>query len=270
MEAMLNPDASRRGRVLLVGSVGLLSVAAWLTLWMFGTTLHGPAQHHHHLDTAGSVSGVFMFLFVMGWTVMTLAMMLPTSLPIIATFQTIAGQRPDRPLLITLVIVGYLAVWTLVGFVVCAAGVAIQGLAAVNPWVQAHAYVGGALVLLLAGSYQFTPLKRRCLDKCRSPLSFVLAYWQGDRQRRNAFRLGVHHGLFCVGCCWALMLLMFGVGVSSLAWMLMLGAVMAVEKNVSWGRRLSAPLGALLLSFGVIVLALRAFVIVSGAAPPVR
>lgn len=252
---MSRQDAFGRDRVLLIGSVGLLSAAAWLTLWMFGTTLHGPAQHHH-LGTSGSVSGVFMLLFVTGWTVMTLAMMLPTSLPLIATFQTIAGQRQDRPLLVTLLIGGYVAIWTLVGFLVYAAGVIIQELPAFSPWLQAHAYVGGALVLLLAGVYQFTPLKRRCLDKCRSPLSFVLAYWQGERDRRNAFRLGVHHGLFCVGCCWALMLLMFGVGVSNLAWMLMLGAVMAVEKNVTWGRRLSAPLGALLLSLGLIVLAL--------------
>lgn len=244
-----------RDRVLLIGSVGLLSAAAWLTLWVFGPTLHGPA-HHHHLGTSGPVAGTLPLLFVAGWDVMTLAMMLPTSLPLIATFHTLAGPRQDRSLLIMLLVVGYLAIWTLVGVLVYQAGAAIQALSAVSPWVQAHAYVGGALVLLLAGVYQFTPLKRRCLDKCRSPLGFVLAYWQGERDRRNAFRLGVNHGLFCVGCCWSLMLVMFAVGVSNLAWMLLVGAVMAVEKNVSWGSRMSAPLGALLLSSGVMVLIL--------------
>jgi len=241
-----------RDRTLLIGSVALLSVAAWVALWLFGTALHHPA--HHHLGDSRPVFGFFMFLFVGGWTVMTLAMMLPTSLPIISTFQTIAGPRQDRPLLIGLLMVGYLAIWALVGFVVYAGGVLLQQLAIASSWWETHSYVGGALALFLAGCYQFTPLKRRCLDKCRSPLSFVLGYWQGRQDRWNAFRLGVHHGLFCVGCCWALMLLMFGVGVSNLGWMLVLGAVMAVEKNVAWGRQLSAPLGALLLASGLTVL----------------
>lgn len=105
----------------------------------------------------------------------------------------------------------------------------------------------------LAGVYQFTPLKNRCLEKCRSPLSFVVEHWQGRNDRRHAFRLGVDHGLFCVGCCWALMLLMFVTGLGNLAWMFLLAAVMAVEKNVAWGRRLSAPLGLSLLLCGVLL-----------------
>ena len=84
----------------------------------------------------------------------------------------------------------------------------------------------------------------------------MLGYWQGQRDRRNAFRLGIHHGVFCVGCCWALMLLMFAVGVAHLGWMLVLGAVMAVEKNVSWGRAFSTPLGIALVLGGVTQLAL--------------
>jgi len=182
--------------------------------------------------------------------------MLPTSVPLIATFDTIAGQRRDRVLLIALVIVGYLATWALVGLVVYGAGAIVQRMASASAWLQAHASVGGAGLLLVAGAYQFTPLKYRCLDKCRSPLSFVLGHWQGEHDRRNALWLGVHHGLFCVGCCWALMLVMFAVGVGNLGWMLLLGAVMAVEKNVSWGRRLSAPLGVLLVIGSLAVLAL--------------
>ena len=106
------------------------------------------------------------------------------------------------------------------------------------------------------GIYQFTPLKYRCLDECRSPLGFVMNHWRGRSERREAFMLGVRHGLFCVGCCWSLMLLMFAVGVGNIGWMLVLAAVMATEKNVSWGRRLSAPVGAVLLvSAGVLAVA---------------
>jgi len=238
-------------RTALVGSVGLISLAAWLALWQFGATLHGPVHHHHAVP-----GSTIALLFVGGWTLMTVAMMLPTSVPLIATFDTIAGDRRDRPLLVALVIVGYLATWALVGLVVYGSGVIVQQLFLASVWLQGHAYVGSAAVLIGAGLYQFTPLKYRCLDKCRSPLSFVLGHWQGQHDRRNALWLGAHHGLFCVGCCWALMLVMFAVGVGNLGWMLLLGAVMAVEKNVSWGRQLSAPLGILLMVGGLAVLAL--------------
>jgi predicted metal-binding membrane protein len=247
---MRDPRVQGWHRPLLVASVGLMSVTAWLTLWQFGVALHGPVHSHADSGTA------FALLFVCAWTVMTVAMMLPTSVPLIATFDTIAGRRRDRGLLVTLVIVGYLVTWTLVGLLFYAIAIPIQRLAHVNPWVHTHAGAWSAVLLLVAGIYQFTPLKYRCLDKCRSPLSFVLEHWQGQHDRRNAFWLGVHHGLFCVGCCWALMLLMFAVGAGSLGWMLLLGAVMAIEKNVSWGPALSAPLGLLLVMGGLMVLAL--------------
>src|SRR3712207_205484 len=109
----------------------------------------------------------------------------------------------------------------------------------------------GALLLVLAGVYQFSPWKYRCLDACRSPLSFITAHWRGYAERRQAFRLGANHGLFCVGCCWSLMVVMFAVGAGNLGWMLLLGAVMAIEKNTAWGRRVAAPLGVVLLGWGL-------------------
>lgn len=242
-----DPQVERWHRTLLVGAVGVVSLSAWIMLWQNGAALHGSTHAHH----AGS--GVVL-LFVSSWTVMTLAMMLPSSVPLLATFHTIVGRRPERAVLIALVVLGYLAVWAAVGFVFYGAGVVLHQ-ATASAWLQTHARFSGS-ILLVAGVYQFTPLKSRCLDKCRSPLSFVLGHWQGQHDRRNAFRLGAHHGLFCVGCCWALMLLMFIVEVGSLAWMLMLGVIMAIEKNVSWGRRLSAPLGVVLVAIGMTMLAL--------------
>ena len=243
-----DPQAEGWHRTLLVGSVGAVSLAAWVVLWENGPTVHGPVHQHH----AGTGSAL---LFVSSWTVMTIAMMLPTSVPLIATFHAIVGHKPERPLLVALVVLGYLAIWAVAGFVFYGAGVLIQQAAAASGWLQSQARFGGGAILLGAGLYQFSPLKYRCLDKCRSPLTFVLGYWQGEHDRRNALRLGAYHGLFCLGCCWGLMLLMFVVGVGSIAWMLLLGGIMAVEKNVSWGRRLSAPLGALLVSTGGAMLA---------------
>src|SRR5205085_364555 len=104
----------------------------------------------------------------------------------------------------------------------------------------------------------FSSLKYRCLDKCQTPLSFVITHWRGRAPRWQAFRLGAAHGLFCVGCCWALMLLMFAFGMGSLGWMLLLAAVMAIEKNLPWGRRLSAPLGIALLAWAAFVVVAHA------------
>jgi predicted metal-binding membrane protein len=111
----------------------------------------------------------------------------------------------------------------------------------------------GAGPLLVAGAFQFSRLKYRCLDKCRAPLSFVVQHWRGGDSRAQALVLGAHHGIFCVGCCWALMLLMFAVGSGNLGWMLALGAVMAIEKNVPWGWKLSKPLGTALIAWGVLI-----------------
>lgn len=184
-----------------------------------------------------------MALFVASWTVMTIAMMLPTSLPVLTTFEAVARGHADRALLVALVVAGYLLTWSVFGMGVSVGQVVAQRIP-----------IGSSAILLLAGVYQFTPLKHRCLEKCRSPLSFVIEHWQGRHDRWQALRLGIDHGLFCVGCCWALMLLMFVVGMTNLAWMLALAIVMAIEKNTRWGHRLSAPLGIVLLAWGAATL----------------
>jgi predicted metal-binding membrane protein len=148
---------------------------------------------------------------------------------------------------------GYLGVWTLFGIFVHLADLALHAVVDQSQWLTANAWVLGSATFLLAGAYQFTPLKHWCLDKCRSPFSFIIGQWRGRQEQRQSFALGIHHGLFCLGCCWSLMLLMFVVGIGNIAWMLLLSAVMAAEKNLLWGRRLSAPLGTGLLGIGLAV-----------------
>jgi predicted metal-binding membrane protein len=157
---------------------------------------------------------------------------------------------------VALVIIGYLLVWTLFGVVVYFGHVGLQWLTSASPLLMKYSWVGAPVLLFLAGLFQFTSLKYHCLDKCRSPLSFVIEHWQGQHERRQALRLGIDHGIFCVGCCWALMLLMFIVSTGSLVWMMILAVVMGVEKNFSWGRRLSAPLGVALIASGTVMLVL--------------
>jgi predicted metal-binding membrane protein len=201
---------------------------------------------------------VFFLLFVVGWTLMTVAMMLPTSMPLVTLFRRLTRQRPDRLRLVILLVVGYLGIWVLFGGLAHLGDLFIHGAVEHSAWLGANAWVIGAGTIMLAGIYQFTPLKYKCLDKCRSPLSFIAEHWRGSQEALQAFRLGVHHGLFCIGCCWSLMLLMFVVGVGNLGWMLALATVMAVEKNMPWGRKISAPLGLALVGWSLVLIATAA------------
>src|SRR5262245_61307308 len=236
---------------LMISLAGL----AWCALWMWDRSPYGRYLKHEPLGglDAGSIM-LALTLYLAGWVLMTVAMMLPTTLPLLEVFRRLTAPRQDRARLLTLVVAGYLGVW--LGFGILAHGTdwLLHEIVERSSWLEANAWLIGTATLLVAGAFQFSRLKYRCLDKCRAPLSFVTQYWRGRHERRNAFLLGVHHGLFCVGCCWALMLLMFAVGVGNVAWMLILGAVMAVEKNMPWGRKLSAPLGVVLLAWGGLIL----------------
>jgi len=178
---------------------------------------------------------------------MTVAMMLPTVLPLLGIFGRLTEGRTDRRALRTLVIAGYLAVWGAFGVAAHLADLGLHAVVSASPWLTFNGWFVGACVLAVAGAFQFSALKYRCLDKCRTPFSFVNQHWRGHSAKRQAFLLGAHHGIYCVGCCWAIMLLMFVVGTGSVGWMLAIGAVMATEKNMPWGARLSAPLGIVLL-----------------------
>jgi predicted metal-binding membrane protein len=233
---------------LLVALVGL----AWLSLWLWGQSPYGRFLSHAELRDAGLSTGFSLsVVYVVGWTLMTVAMMLPTSLPLVLLFDRFIQDRPNRRRLVTLLLLGYLGTWSLFGLSIHQLDRGLHWAVESIGWLEANAWTIGAATLILAGIYQFTPLKYRCLDKCRSPLSFVMGHWHGSHEQVQAFRLGVDHGLFCVGCCWSLMRLMFGFGVGNIGWMLILGAVMGVEKNMPWGRRISMPLGVGLIGWGV-------------------
>jgi predicted metal-binding membrane protein len=186
---------------------------------------------------------------------MTVAMMLPTSVPLVATFAALVGRRPRPALLVSLVVVGYLGTWTAFGLAVYLADRGLHALVEATPWLAAHPQLIAGGVLLAGGAYQFSALKYRCLDECRSPLGFVLSRWTGSRPGLEAVRIGIAHGVFCLGCCWSLMLVMFALGLGNLAWMFGLGVVMTIEKNLPIGRRLGRPVGALLLFAGLWTLA---------------
>jgi len=257
MSALTEPrhPAELRERRLIGAAIGLAALAAWTLLWLADGSAFGFLHAHHTMHRRG-VDASGLALFVVGWTVMTVAMMLPTSLPVLTMLHAVVRERADRRWLLTLAVAGYVGAWSLFGLAVYLARLLVGGVASLLPEPARWTWVVAPALLLLAGVFQLTPLKDRCLERCRSPVGFVLRLWDERRPRRGAVRLGVENGLFCVGCCWALMLLMFAVGSGSLGWMLALAAVMAAEKNLRVGARLTLPVGAALIAWGVTLLAL--------------
>jgi predicted metal-binding membrane protein len=246
--AIRSADDARWYRV----SVAALIVLAWAVLAAWGISPFRGLITHRTIE-ATPVSPVIGFVvFVVGWTLMTIAMMLPSSLPLVNLFRRIVTGRPDRARLTARVLLGYLSVWALFGAVAYRADVLVHAAVDQIPVLAARsAWIAGT-ILLAAGVYQFTPLKHMCLEKCRSPYSFLVEHWRGGRAASDALRLGWRHGLFCLGCCWTLMLLMFAIGGANLGWMLVLGAIMAAERTTQWGRHLTRPLGAALILLAVL------------------
>lgn len=247
---------SMADRRFFLALMGLLIALAWLVLWAWEHSPYARYLDHSQLGAIDLSAGKFLLpavLYVVGWLLMTVAMMLPTTLPLLAIFHRLTSNREDCAQLRALLISGYLGIWLAFGVAAHLADWVLHEAVERSVWLTANAWVIGAGTLAVAGGFQFTRLKYRCLDKCRAPLSFVTHYWRGSHERWNAFLLGVHHGAFCVGCCWALMLLMFGVGIGNVGWMLGLGAVMAIEKNMPWGRKISIPLGLVLIGWGLLI-----------------
>lgn len=242
----------RRDRFVLAGALGALAVVAWLSLWWWESS-----PYRAFLGHAGGTGPlpIEAALFSLGWMVMIVAMMLPSSIPLVITFGALVRRRREPGLLVVLLLLGYLVIWTGFGLGAWILDRGIHAGVDAIPWLAEHPQLILGSTLLVAGLWQFSPIRDRCLDECRSPLGFVANRWRGTAERREALAMGIAHGAFCVGCCWSLMLVMFGVGLGSVVAMLALGALTAVEKNLPSGRRLTHPLGIALILAAVYVVA---------------
>jgi predicted metal-binding membrane protein len=204
--------------------------------------------HHDSLLEGGPGFGPALLLFLAGWQVMVAAMMLPSSLPLVRMFAAASAGAPDRRWALAAFLGAYAVVWSGFGLLAFLGDAGLHALVASSPWLAANDWAIAPSVLLLAGAFQFTPLKDACLRACRHPASFLRRHYR--RGPRGAFSLGARHGLFCVGCCWALMLVMFAAGAASLIWMAALTALMVHEKTRPAGARTVPLTGTVLLATG--------------------
>jgi predicted metal-binding membrane protein len=233
----------------LVGTV----VASWALTIVFAAGGNAHIVSHDALLDAGAIPALgSLLLFLAAWQVMTAAMMLPSSMPMIGLFAHVSGRQQRPRLALAVFLAAYFVVWSGFAVVALMSDAGLHRLVESWAWLDRHDYLIPGVVFVLAGAFQFSSLKERCLDACRSPVGFLFRYYQ--RGPKAAWNLGIRHGLFCLGCCWALMLIMFAVGVGSLIGMAALTGIMVIEKTNRHGRRLASIVGIALLIWGGLVL----------------
>jgi predicted metal-binding membrane protein len=221
--------ATREVAFLLIGAAGAWAATIALARGMAGMT---------------GTMGLGLAAFVAVWTLMMAAMMLPSVAPTASLYAR--TMQDNRAMRIAGLVVGYLAVWAVVGLPAFGLAWLTGRLAGTHP---SAAHVLAVVVFAVAGLYQLTPLKDRCLAHCRSPLGLLLHYGS-YRGRTRDLRVGVHHGGYCLGCCWALMVILIAVGVMNVAAMVGVAALVLTEKVWRWG-----PLAARLAGIALLALA---------------
>jgi predicted metal-binding membrane protein len=190
-------------------------------------------------------------LFFAMWLAMMVAMMFPAAAPMITMYARTQHSKGNGAT--ALFVASYLILWVIFGVVAFALGALIETLAERSAWVADNWARVGGILLLLAGLYQLSPLKRVCLTKCRNPLSFLLHAWRNGPI--GALRMGLRHGLYCLGCCWLLFLILVPLGVMNIAAMLVVTVVVFAEKALPWGRGVAELAAVALVVYGIAVMA---------------
>jgi predicted metal-binding membrane protein len=244
----------KRDRLIVGAGVILVTAIAWWYTVDAARGMGGVTMQMGRPDPNTWSIASLLPLFVM-WVVMMVAMMLPSATPMILTFAAVARnrkrrQRPYVP--VAVFAAGYLAIWGGFSAVATAAQWLLHREALLSPLMVSSSALLGGVLLLLAGVFQFTPLKRSCLTHCRAPLEFITAHWREGWG--GAFVMGLEHGLFCIGCCWALMALLFVLGVMNLLWIAVLTVLVGLEKILPRRAFISRGTGVLLATWGLWVL----------------
>jgi len=250
-----------RDQLVVLASLAGMVVLAWLYLVYLAATMGtamsdmpGMAMGDAMTMSDARWDGVRFALTVVMWIVMMIGMMLPSAAPMILLFAVVQRRHAARPLLMTAVFVsGYVVVWS--GFAVMGAAIqdALASAAILSQGLWLESAWPGGLLFLAAGAYEWSPAKSRCLDQCRGPLSFITGHWRPGAG--GALRMGLEHGLYCLGCCWVLMLLLFVGGVMNLLWVAALASLVLLQKLVPGGHLLSRMTGVVMAAAGGILLA---------------
>ena len=230
------------------GAIGL----AWAAILALHLSGHGDSVDHDALlGPGGHLEVTNVIVYAAAWVTMITAMMLPSAVPLLRLFTGVSQNQRRAALVITAFVGGYLAVWTVFGWMALGFDAATHAAVEASPWLDERPHLVAAAVLALAGAFQFSSLKDRCLSTCRHPAAFLLSHYR--RGARTALRMGWSHGLFCLGCCWALMTVAFAAGMTDLRLMAGFTALMTYEKVGRHGDVVARVAGFVLLGVAALV-----------------
>ena len=237
-------------RIATVGGIALLVGLSWLYTVAMPDMDRATSEM---LAMAGNLrpwSGLEAVFTLAMWIAMMVAMMTPSALPMLVVFDRIARARrggASPAWATTAFLLGYLVLWTLFSVVATTVQAALHATGLMSPAMKSVSSVLNGVLLITAGVYQLSPLKRACLSQCRSPMALLLTEWREGAA--GAFVMGLRHGLYCVGCCWLLMSLLFVGGVMDLRWIGVLSVLVLLEKTLATSR-LAPVLGVGLVAWG--------------------
>ena len=247
-------SALRHDRILVICGLLLVVVLSWAYLLTGAGTMQEMGGMLMPMSSGPWTLGYALLMLVM-WAVMMAAMMLPSAAPMILLYATIARGRHARGEAATLsgiFVSGYIAIWSIFSLGAVAVQFGLEKVALLSSMMEMTSITLAGVVLIAAGVYQWTPLKQTCLQRCRSPLEFVMAHWRNGAG--GAFAMGVRHGMYCVGCCWMLMLLIFVGGVMNLVWVAGVAIFILVEKLAPAGHWIGRVAGVLFIGWGAATL----------------
>lgn len=246
----------QRDRIAL--GAGLLGITALCWLWIvpMARDMYGAMTGPSAWMMRATWDAEYMLLLWAMWSVMMAGMMLPSAFPLLLFYDGLLRRAPSAPRPgphVAAMTAGYLAVWALFSIAATLLQRVLTGWLLLTPMMETASPRAGGILLLTTGAYQWTPLKGACLRACRSPLSFLMQRWR--RGLAGAFRMGFGHGIYCLGCCWALMLILFAGGVMNLGVIVTLTIWVLVEKTAPFAEYTSIASGAALLGMAVWMLA---------------
>jgi predicted metal-binding membrane protein len=243
-------SALRYDRTPVVVLLVLTPLVSWMWIVVMARDMYGPMTGASAWMMTARWDAPHLLLLWAMWAVMMTGMMLPSVSPMLLLYGAIARRSaPASAGRIYAFAAGYLIVWTVFSLGATAVQRVLAALLLVSPMMEITSPAAGAALLLIAGLYQLTPIKLACLRTCQSPLGFLMSRWRNGLS--GAFRMGLDHGAYCVGCCWALMLLLFAGGVMNLTVIAALTAFIAFEKLAPFGVHGARIAGALLIMTGL-------------------
>ncbi|MGH8136203.1 MAG: DUF2182 domain-containing protein [Steroidobacteraceae bacterium] len=241
----------RRDRVIGLVALILFTAVAWWYL-LQGAGMRGDMMSMSGMDMTQEWTPAYAGLVFAMWWVMMIAMMLPSAAPMILLHGLVSRHQEKRgvaPASSGIFLLGYLGIWGAFSALATILQWQLQRLALLSPAMQLSSSLFGGAILVAAGLYQLTPLRESCLQHCRGPMEFVTRHWLPGTA--GAWRMGIRHGIYCLGCCWMLMTLLFYGGVMNLYWIIGLAIFVFVEKLLPGWRWVSRAAGAALIAWGL-------------------